>query len=155
MTEHHQPGHDPAHEPRGVSSKELEAEIDQTRTAISGDLRTLGERLDPAHLKEEAKEVIVEAKNVAVEGLQEAKNVATNAFHEVKDSAVNAVNERVEGFRENVRIAERETVGFLRENAVPLALLGIGVGWLVANRRSRERRWDDYNRGDRDWPYPL
>jgi len=154
MTEHNQPGHDAANEPRGGSARELEAEIDQTRNAISGDLRTLGERLDPAHLKEEAKEVIVEAKNVAVETLHEAKNVATSAFREAKDTAMSAVNEQVEGLRENVRVAEREAMSFLRANAVPLALLGIGVSWLVANRKSRERRWDGHDRGDRDWAYP-
>jgi len=153
MTQHNQPGQG-TNEERGDLT-ELEAEIDQTRNAISGDLRTLGERLDPTHLKEEAKEVIVEAKNVAVETLHEAKNAATSAFREAKDSAVSAVNEQVEELRENVRIAERETLSFLRANAVPLALLGIGASWLFANRRGRDRQWDDYNRGDRRWSYPA
>jgi hypothetical protein len=133
---------------------EIEAEIDQTRNAISGDLRTLGERLDPAHLKEEAKEVIVEAKNVAVETLHEAKDVATNTFREVKDNAVNAVSDKVDEIRENVYAAERQTLSFLRENALPLALIGAGVSWFLANRRSSERRWDDYGRGDDNWRYP-
>lgn len=141
-------------EDRGANLAELEAEIDQTRNAISGDLRTLGERLDPAHLKAEAKEVIVEAKNVAVETLQEAKDVATNTFREVKDDAMNTVQEKVGELRENVRVAERQTLSFLRQNAVPLALIGIGVSWFAANRNRRERRWEgEYGTPDDDWSY--
>jgi ElaB/YqjD/DUF883 family membrane-anchored ribosome-binding protein len=134
----------------------IEADIDHTRNAISGDLRTLGERLSPGHLKEEAKEVMTEAKNVAVETLHEAKNVATSTFREVKDDAMETVSAKVDEFRDNVRSAEREAVGFVRENAVPLALIGVGVAWFLSNRRSREARWDrgyrprDYGR----WRYP-
>jgi vacuolar-type H+-ATPase subunit H len=138
-------------EDRGANLAELEAEIDQTRNAISGDLRTLGERLDPAHLKEEAKEVIVEAKNVAAETLNTAKNVATDTFREVKEDAINTVNEKVGALRDNVRAAEHEAIGFLRENAVPLALIGLGVGWFMTNRKRREREWSgDYRERD-DW----
>jgi len=134
---------------------EIEAEIDQTRNAISGDLRTLGERLDPTHLKQEAKEVIVEAKNVAVETLHEAKNVATSTFRDVKDNAVDTVNQKVDELRQNVYVAEREALGFLRENAVPLALIGLGVSWFVANRRQSDRRWEgEYGRRDDGWRYP-
>jgi vacuolar-type H+-ATPase subunit H len=134
----------------------IEADIDQTRNAISGDLRTLGERLSPEHLKEEAKEVMTEAKNVAVETLHEAKNVATSTFREVKDDAMNTVSAKVDELRDNVRSVEREAVGFVRENAVPLALIGVGVAWFLSNRRSRDASWDggyrprDYGR----WRYP-
>lgn len=134
----------------------IEADINQTRNAISGDLRTLGERLSPDHLKQDAKELMGEAKNVAVETLHEAKNVATNTFRDVKNEAVGTVSAKVGELRENVRRAERETVSLLKENAVPLALIGIGVAWFVANRRTSERRWEgDYRlRGQGDWRYP-
>jgi ElaB/YqjD/DUF883 family membrane-anchored ribosome-binding protein len=148
--------------PAGTDDKDpaeiakIEADIDQTRNAISGDLRTLGERLSPQHLKEEAKEVMTEAKNVAVETLHEAKNVATSTYREVKDDAMETVSAKVDEFRDNVRSAEREALGFVRENAVPLALIGVGVAWFLSNRRSRDARWEggyrprDYGR----WSYP-
>jgi hypothetical protein len=134
----------------------IEAELNQTRHAISGDLRTLGERLSPEHLKQEAKEVMTEAKQAAVETLHEAKDVATSTFREVKDSALDTVNEKVGAIRDNVRYAEREAVGFLKQNAVPLALMGVGVAWFFSNQRSRERGWDgDYApRGRGQWRYP-
>jgi ElaB/YqjD/DUF883 family membrane-anchored ribosome-binding protein len=135
---------------------QIEADIDQTRNAITGDLRTLGERLSPEHLKQEAKEVMTEAKQVAVETLHEAKDVATNTFREVKDSALETVNEKVGELRENVRSVEREAVGFVRDNAIPLAMIGVGVAWFVSNRRSREARWEGQYapRGDGRWRYP-
>jgi ElaB/YqjD/DUF883 family membrane-anchored ribosome-binding protein len=142
-------------EPDAAHIAHIEAEIDQTRNAISGDLRSIGERLSPENLKGEAREVMLEAKNIAVETLHEAKDVATNTFREVKDTAMNSVTEKVDELRYNVRRAEQETLGFLRENAIPLALIGVGVSWFVSKQRS-ERRWQgDYApRGAGRWRYP-
>jgi Protein of unknown function (DUF3618) len=134
----------------------IEADIDQTRHAISGDLRTLGERLSPERLKEEAKEVMTEAKNVAVETLHEAKNVATNTYREVKDDAMETVSAKYGEFRDNVRSAEREAFSFVRTNAVPLALMGVGLAWFLSNRRGDEQQWSgEYSpRGQGRWRYP-
>ncbi len=154
MTERSKPNRDnntnKEDDARGSQLTEMEAELDQTRSAISGDLRTLGERLSPEHLKEEAKEMMLEAKGVAVETLHEAKDVATSAFREAKDSAMESVSAKVDEFKGNVRRVERETMGFLRDNAVPLAFIGIGVAWFMSNRRSREASWDrEYRWGAR------
>ena len=135
----------------------IEADIDRTRNVISGDLRTLGERLSPEKLKEEAKEVMQEAKNVAKEALHEAKDVATSTYREVKEDALGTVSAKVDEFRDNVRSVEQEALGFVRDNAVPLALIGIGAAWLFSSRGSRSaRRWEgDYRpRGNGRWRYP-
>jgi hypothetical protein len=99
---------------------------------------------------------MLEAKNVAVETMHEAKNVATSTFREVKESAVDTVSAKVGELRDNVRQAEQDAFGFLRENAVPLALIGVGVTWFMSNRRSRDRDWDgSYRlRGEGRWRYP-
>jgi hypothetical protein len=147
-------GPDEQNDPARIA--EIEADIGRTRERIGGDLRTLGERLSPQHLKEEAKEVMTEAKNMAVETLHEAKNVATDTYHAVKDDAMETVSGKVEEFRDNVRSIERDAVGFLRENAIPLALIGAGLAWFVSNRRTREPSWDgQYTpRGHGRWRYP-
>jgi len=129
-------------DPQGQSEVAgMQAEIDQTRTEISDDLRTLGEKLNPERLKQEAKEVMQEAKGVAVDTLHEAKNVATSTFREVKDNAMDTVHEKVDDIRTSVRRAELQTRDFLSENAVPLALIGIGAAWFMAKRRSRSRAY--------------
>lgn len=119
-----------------------EAAIDQTRSAIKEDLGTLGQRLSPEHLKEEAKELMSDAKNKAVETLHEARDTATGTFRDMKDSAMETVSEKVGEFGQGVRRVERETLGFLRQNAVPLALIGIGAYWLASSGRRREARWE-------------
>jgi ElaB/YqjD/DUF883 family membrane-anchored ribosome-binding protein len=145
-----------AHEKDPAEIAKLEADIDQTRNAITGDLKTLGERLSPAHLKEEAKEVMTEAKNVAVETLHEAKDMATNAFRNAKDDALETVSDKYHEIRDDVRAVEREAIGFVRTNAVPLALMGLGVAWFVSNQRERDQRWEgEYEpRGYGRWRYP-
>ncbi|HTV17701.1 MAG TPA: DUF3618 domain-containing protein [Polyangiaceae bacterium] len=158
MTAHPPPN---ANTPSGTDPKDngptaqIEADIDQTRSAIAGDLRTLGERLSPENLKQEAKEVMHEAKNVASEALHEAKNMATSTYREVKEDALGTVSAKVDEFRDDVRSMEREAVSFVRDNAVPLALIGIGAAWLLSSR-SRSRRWDgEYRpRGNGSWRYP-
>ena len=128
--------------PREEKLTEAQAEIDQTRSAISNDLRTLGAQLSPENLERGAKEVVHEAKNAASETLQEAKNAATEVLQDAKDSAVEAVSTKVNEWKDDIRRAERETLGFVRENAVPLAFIGVGLSWFFLRRRSRESRWD-------------
>jgi ElaB/YqjD/DUF883 family membrane-anchored ribosome-binding protein len=139
-----------------VELAKIESDIHQTRNAIAGDLRTLGERLSPEKLKEEAKEVMTQAKNIAVETLHDAKNVATDTFREVKDSAMETVSAKVDEFRDNVRSVERDALSFVRTNAVPLALIGIGVAWFMSNRRNQDEDWEGrYSpRGQGRWRYP-
>jgi len=122
---------------------QMEAEIGHTRDAISGDLRALGERLSPEHLKEDAREVMTDAKNAARETIREAKDAATATFREVKDSAMDTVSAKVDQFKGNVRNAEREALSFMRVNALPLALIGIGTAWFMSNRRKKAASWDE------------
>lgn len=82
-------------------------------------------------------EVMQDAENAAKETLQEAKHVATATFREVKESAMDTMSAKVDEFKGNVRNAERDALGFLRANAVPLALIGIGTTWFMSNRRSK------------------
>jgi hypothetical protein len=36
-------------------------------------------------------------------------------------------------------------------NPIPYALIGIGAAWLLASRRSSDRRWNGYDTSDRGW----
>jgi hypothetical protein len=100
----------------------VEAETAAVRNRVGEDLQALGEKLTPAHVKEdvkaEAKEAMVYARDTAMEKVSEAKD-------------------RVEDV---VQEAGRATLDFAERNRVPLALIGAGLGWLVASQGRSEGR---------------
>lgn len=55
-----------------------------------------------------------------------------------------SVSESMDEVRYNARRAGNATMGFVRENAVPLALMGLGAAWLFANKRNSSPYSDDY-----------
>lgn len=161
------------------SSREIESEINETRSAITDDIKTLSDKLSPAHLKEEAKEAVVNAKNAAVDSAVEVKDAVIEKAVELKDNvtekaaelgsaaseklaqAKDAAVETFEQVEEQVEEIGAAAWQFTRANAVPLALIGVGAGWMIANSRrdgdgyARERSlstdsdYDDYAWNDR------
>jgi len=106
----------------------IERAIGETRNAIGEDLRELGERLSPEHLKEGAKAVAKEAVGAAVGHVKE-----------VRDRAYQKVSERVGEVGEQARRAGSATANIVSKNALPLTLIGVGVSWMtLAARRSRQ-----------------
>lgn len=108
--------------------------IEQTRAQMEVTINEIGERLSPDTLIEQAKESVREAA---------AERIRTMS-HEV--------NQRVE----EVSYGLGQTI---RENPLPVALIGLGVGWLWMNRRTRGyaptdatiaryRRYSDYDDGN-------
>jgi ElaB/YqjD/DUF883 family membrane-anchored ribosome-binding protein len=97
------------------------ADIEQTRLALGDTLNQIQERLSPARLKEQAKESVREA-----------------TIGRVKKMARNAGDKAGE--------AGRGLADVVRDNPVPLALIGLGAGWLLMNARKRTARNYEYNR---------
>lgn len=116
-----------------VSPETIEADIGETRSAISEELRAIGEKLSPENLKQEAKERVMEVKDAAVAKVREAKDRAVGRVRDYKDSAV-----------ESVTHAGQVTGGYMRSNAVPLSLMAIGLGWLIASNRKKKRARGDW-----------
>ncbi|HYO96134.1 MAG TPA: DUF3618 domain-containing protein [Polyangiaceae bacterium] len=109
----------------------LESDIDQTRNTITEDIKAIGEKLSPENLKTEAREV-----------LNDAKDAAVGKLRDVKDAAVDSVTETLGDVRDRAVEAGDATWSFARQNAIPLALIGLGISWLVAsNRRTNGNRW--------------
>jgi uncharacterized protein YjbJ (UPF0337 family) len=96
----------------------VEANAEAARTRVGEDLQALGDKLTPEHIKEEiktdAKEAVIQAKDAALEKVSDVKEVVSGAG--------------------------RSTLYFAERNAIPLALIGAGLGWLLATRSRREGR---------------
>jgi cell division septum initiation protein DivIVA len=101
---------------------EIRAGIDQTRVEMSETIDAIQDRLNPQHIKEQVKEQVREQ------------------FHEVKatvrDATIGKAENMVRHAGETVNEA-RYTIGeTIRQNPIPAAMVGIGLGWLFMNRRS-------------------
>jgi ElaB/YqjD/DUF883 family membrane-anchored ribosome-binding protein len=113
---------------REANTAFLRAEIRETRDRMSDTLDELGNRLNPHRLKAQVKENIREATVGRVETM--ARNAADR------------VNETRHGMIDRIR-----------ENPIPAALIGIGLGWMLFGGRRRDERtlWDRSYVTDGNW----
>jgi len=161
MTQENKPEFQTSKNPR-----EIEAAIGDTRNALTDDIKALSDKTSPAHLKQEAKQAIknakdnvlekaaekgaevkdraLEIKDIAVEKAVEAKDIAVEKAHEAGEAISEAVDEVAEQTRHASEVAWRFTV----DNALPLGLIGLGAGLLIANSRSQSTR---VSRPDVEW----
>lgn len=156
-------------EPR-KSREQIEAEIAQTRSALSNDLAALGEKLSPEHLKESARGVIQEVKHAASDTIREAReatvgtlrhatDAAVGSLREAKDHAFEAVSETAHDITQRAQRVGYATSGFVSTHAIPLSILAVGIGWLALSVNHQKRRDEqgylyDPSRRDRDFAYP-
>jgi ElaB/YqjD/DUF883 family membrane-anchored ribosome-binding protein len=113
-SEHNQDGTD--------GTDDLRADLEQTRERVSSDIEALGNKLSPDNLKAEAKQVVSR-------GLQQGREAARETLREG--------TERV---RQRAETAKSSVAHYVRENPVPLSLIGLGVGLLIWNSRQKARR---------------
>lgn len=92
----------------------IRADIETTRAQMSDTLSQIQERLSPARLKEQARESVREA-----------------TIGRVKQMARNAGDKAGE--------AGRSIMDVVRDNPLPLAMIGLGAGWLLMSSRRRGR----------------
>ena len=171
---------------RTKSARELEAEIGETRNAITEDIKAISDKVSPAALKQEAKQAWTgvkqdvadranEAKDAAIDKVLEVKDVAVEKAQEVRDATIekaeqvrdvvvekaqqagDAIVQTAGEASEVARRTGRAAWGFTVRNAVPLSLIGLGAGWLIANnRRQRGFRAEGYDSSyPRDVSYPA
>ena len=110
---------------------ELKAEISQTQGQLRQTLTEIQERLSPAHLAEQAKNTVRDATIGRV----------TDMAERVGDTASRIV--------EQTRRAASGLPRPVRNNPWPLAMIGVGVAWLLVRSRSQEFSGDW--RRDENW----
>jgi len=111
---------------------EIRAGIEETRTEMSGTIEAIQERLNPQHLKEQVKDQVREQ-------FQEVK--AT-----VREATIGKAEDMVRNVGDTLDDARYGLMETIRQNPIPAALAGIGLGWLFMNRQSApDRRYARYN----------
>ena len=91
--------------------EEIRSDIEQTRAELSETIDAIQERLSPQHLKEQA----------------------TSA---VREATVGKAEEAVSSATDTARGAGAQMLETIKQNPLPAALTGIGIGWLVMKSRS-------------------
>lgn len=116
------------------SSDELRAEVARTRERLAQDVEAIGQKLSPDNIKREARDA-----------------VTRSVRHGVRQGA-DAVRHGAGVMRTRVNDAGTSLAGSARENPLPLALIGAGIGWLIWNARKRSQHVDYYAAADYDYP---
>lgn len=93
---------------------EIRAEIRDTRERLGDTLEEIGERLNPRTIKEQVKE---------------------QARENIRDATIGRVQTMARSAADRVSVTRYTMMDTIRENPVPAALAGIGLGWLFMNRR--------------------
>ena len=109
---------------REAAPEEIRVEIRETRERIGDNLEQLGERLNPENIKEKVKQDVRDATIGRVESM------AQSAADQIDDA------------RQTIDEARRTITDTVRENPIPAAMVGIGLGWLVYNTRQASRNRD-------------
>ena len=114
----------------------IRANIERTRAEMSSTIDQIQDRLAPSNLAEQAKDA-------------------------VREATIGRVEDMWQSAGDNVEYARQSMFETVRSNPIPAAMVGIGLGWLLMNRRSapqprysgrgsyRGDRWEAYDRGYR------
>jgi len=100
------------------SPEAIEREIASTRAAIGEDLEALGSKFTPEHIRERA----------------------VDSVRGAKDQMVHVASERAGQLGRSLRHASEATAELTSQQAGPLALIGLGAGWLMVSARQRQQR---------------
>ena len=101
---------------------EIRNNIEQTRSEMSETIEAIQARLSPQNIKEQAREQVREQ-------YEEVK--AT-----VRDATIGKAETMIQSASDTVSEASSSIMDTIRENPIPAALVGIGLGWLFMNGRS-------------------
>ena len=113
-------------------TREIRDEIEETRVEMAETIDAIQEKLKP--------------RNIVASATDRVKSAATERVREMADTASQTAQQAMDYTRDRVR-----------QNPVPLALLGIGAAWLIARQASsndsyrRRREQGDYRDYGGEW----
>jgi hypothetical protein len=147
----------PGVEPDNQDPEQIQDDIEQTRAEMSETIDAIQDRLNPDALKAQAKEMVRDAT------IGKVQEKVSNATQTVSD-AVGTVTDAVTGRHPSrdtgdyARYRSSGLVDMIRENPIPAAMIGVGIGWLLKRRSSRDFGSQPYyyrpERGSIGWGEP-
>lgn len=122
----------------------IRAGIEQTRAEMSDTINAIQEKLNPQILMDQAKDTLQDA----------ASNILNNAKDTVRDATVGRVEHMVSNVTDTARDTGGNFVQMVKDNPIPAALVGLGLGWLFTRNSGSSSKGRDYRgySNYRDYP---
>jgi ElaB/YqjD/DUF883 family membrane-anchored ribosome-binding protein len=116
---------------------QIRSYIEKTRADLSDTIGALQDKLDPSRIAEQVKDQLREK---ATEAYDTAKTAVRDATLGKAEKIMANVSETVTDVtgRAGAAVTGSSAVQYIRENPVPFALVGIGLGMLALNTRRNE-----------------
>jgi len=128
------------------------ADVEQTRCQIGGTLDAIREKLDPPTLMEQAKSTVLDtADQLADKARDTVQDITGQAKHAVHDATIGRAQEAFGGAVHSAQHTGETIMDTVRENPIPMALIGLGIGMLYMN----SRRNMPHHPWRRDYNYQL
>lgn len=108
------------------SEREIRESIETTRTRMGETIEQIGDRVNPERVK------------------AELKARAREQIHEAKDNMKRKARNTMRDVEHGVSDTGRGIWATIRENPVPAGMVGVGLAWLIANRRDADDRNYEY-----------
>lgn len=115
----------------------IRAEIESTRAEMSQTIDAIQEKLAPEVLKEQAMDVVREASEQAKDVVREVSDSAGQAVH---DATIGRAEQFFSDVDDSLGGVGSTIMDAIRENPIPAALVGLGLGWMFFNSRSQTGR---------------
>lgn len=112
------------HDRPGGETGQIRDEVAQRRTEMGETVDAIEQQLSPEHLKERAKET--------------ARDTFEQAQGAVREAMAGRAEQGAHSAGQTAREAHSCLVETIKQNPVPAALAGLGLGWLVLNARSSD-----------------
>lgn len=116
---------------------EIRDDIGDTRAQLSLTLNELEERLNPQRLKDQVKDTVQET----------TQRVSEQAKSTVHDATIGKAEQVVNNVESSAKDAGGTLLDTIKENPIPVALVGVGLGWLIMKTRETAQKEGKSGRG--------
>jgi len=126
----------------------IHEDIAHTRADMGRTIDAIQERLSPQRLVSEAKETVKDT----------VREAAETVTHTVKEATVGRVQDMATTMRDSATNASNSVIETIRQNPIPAAMAGLGLGWLFYQAQQRPvqtRRVYPYGMGRSPYPYSF
>lgn len=118
----------------GDDTDAVRSQIEQTRSDMGQTIDAIQQKLTPSNLVDEAKSAVQDA---TVGAVGNAVGSATDTVGQAVGSATGAVQQAASGVESTAASLGSTVVETIKQNPIPAALAGVGLGWLIVSVRQQ------------------